>query len=149
MTTPIPIPPSAPTRAGARPFGRSAGDLIGSAVRSLAEAALATQAADRYVAAHLAALRAGAAVLAERGRPANRRARVLSVWSLLPRIAPELGEWAEFFAATGRRRAAIEAGVAVVTPRDADDLMRDAETFVARVSELLGVSHQQGVRVAS
>jgi hypothetical protein len=107
----------------------------------LAVARAATTPAERYVAAHLAALRAAAAVLAVRGRPAGgRRGRMLSVWELLPRVAPELGEWAGFFAASASRRAAVEAGrIDVVGARDADDLLRDAEAFGLVVAEILCV----------
>lgn len=128
------------------PLPRAVDDLLVAARRSLAEAALATRASDRYVAAHLAGLRAGAAVLAARSRPSSRRARVQSVWTLLPRVAPELAEWAEFFATTARRRAAAESGLTVIAARDADDLVRDAESFVARVCEALGLPDQQSVR---
>lgn len=129
-----------------RPPNRTAGeDLLRAARRSLFEAAVCDQPGDRYVTAHLAALRAGAAVLAVRGRPTVRRSRIHSVWALLPRVAPELGEWAEFFEITARRRAAIENGVRSIGLRDADDLLRDARTFVGQVCDLLGVPHQLGV----
>ncbi len=137
------------TSAGPTSAGSAVHDLLASARRSHAEAVLAAQPTDRYVAAHLAALRAGAAVLAARGRPATRRSRVQSVWALLPRVAPELGEWAEFFATTARRRAAAESGLAVIALRDADDLVRDAEAFIARVCEVLGLSYQEAARFAS
>ena len=40
-------------------------------------------------------------------------------------------------------RAAAEAGLrGVVSEREADDLVRDAEAFLARVARLLGVPHQ-------
>lgn len=122
---------------------RSAQELLASARRSLAEASIAATAPERYAAAHLAALRGAAAVLADRGRPSgSRRARVLSVWALLPQVAPELGEWAAFFAAGARKRAAAEAGLDVVTHREADDLVRDADAFLARVCEVLDVAYQ-------
>lgn len=122
---------------------RSVDDLLTAARRSLTEASLAGTAGERYAYAHLAGLRAAAAVLAARGRPsAGRRSRVLSVWVLLPQVAPELGEWATFFAQGARKRAAAEAGLDVVSHREADDLVRDAETFVLRVCDLLGVPHQ-------
>lgn len=123
-------------------ISRPADDLLAAARRSLTEASIATTAGERFAAAHLAALRAAAAVLADRGRPATRRSRVLSVWVLLPQVAPELGEWAAFFAAGARVRAAAEAGIDVVSHRQADDLVRDADSFLARVCELLGVPHQ-------
>ncbi len=128
---------------------RAAADLVVAAGRGLVEAALATSADERYVAAHLAALRAAAAVLADRGRPNARRARLCSAWELLSRVAPELGEWAQYFAATARRRAGVEAGTVVVSPRAADDLLRDAEVFLARVCDLLGAPSQQVVRFAA
>lgn len=127
----------------ARPIvPRSAEELLVAARRSLTEASLATTAHERYAAAHLAALRAAAAVLAARGRPSGTRSRVISVWVLLERRAPELGEWATFFAAGARKRASAEVGIACVTGREADDLVRDAQTFLSRVCDLLGVPDQ-------
>lgn len=97
----------------------------------------------RYATAHLAALRATAAVLAARGTAdyqAGRRSRVTSVWALLVLVAPELTEWASFFAAGASRRAATEAGIArVVTAAEADELVRAAGQFVAVVEVGLGV----------
>jgi hypothetical protein len=98
---------------------------------------------ERYVTAHLAALRAAAAVLAVRSRPGG-RSGPRSVWEVLPRLAPELGEWAAFFASTASRRAAIDAGrTDVVSARDADDLLRDAEAFHHLVESSLGLPYQQ------
>ena len=129
----------APVSAGAR-------SLLAAARRGLTEAELARTATERYAAAHLAALRAAAAVLAARARPATsaaRRGRPLSVWTLLAGVAPEMGEWAEFFAAGARKRALAEAGLpGSVTTREADDLLRDATTFLAAVETKLGVLRQ-------
>ncbi|MEK6441148.1 SAV_6107 family HEPN domain-containing protein [Pseudonocardia sp. T1-2H] len=92
----------------------------------------------RYPAAYLAALRAGASVLAVRARPKPRRGASRSVWQLLGEVAPELGEWAAFFAACSGTRAAAEAGIErLVSRRDADDLLRQAEQFVGIVRELV------------
>jgi hypothetical protein len=124
---------------------RSADDLLLSARRSLTEASIATTAGERYAAAHLAALRAAAAVLAARGRPSSRRSRVMSVWVVLPQVAPELGEWAAFFAAGARKRAAAEAGLDCVGHRESDDLVRDAEAFLARVCEFLDAPYQSAL----
>ena len=84
------------------------------------------------------------AVLAARARPApTRRNRVTSVWALLVVVAPELGEWADYFAAGASKRAAAEAGIPrVVSAQEADDLLRAAEQFVAVVEEALGVARQ-------
>jgi hypothetical protein len=112
----------------------------------LVEAALATSASERYVSAHLAALRAAAAVLAVRTRPASRRGAPPSVWTMLATVAPELHEWATFFAASASRRADAEAGIpGAVGAREADDLLRDAETFLALIETTLGVAHQQSL----
>jgi hypothetical protein len=113
--------------------------LLGLARRGLSEAARTTAPGERYALAHLAALRAAAAVLACRTRPSPpRRSRPRPAWVLLAEVAPELREWAEFFAAGAAKRAAAEAGLAgVVSPREADDLLRDAQSFLARVETTL------------
>jgi hypothetical protein len=142
MTTRSATTRSATTRSATT---RSAHDLLASARRSLIEASIAATAGERYAAAHLAALRAAAAVIADRGRPAARRSRVISVWVLLPQVAPEFAEWADFFAAGARKRAAAEAGIDAVTHREADDLVRDADAFLSRVCEVLRVAHQPAI----
>lgn len=120
--------------------------LLGLSRHGLLEAASAAHPVDRYAAAHLAALRAAAAVLACRARPAptsGRRARPTSAWVLLSAVAPELREWAEFFAAGARKRAAAEAGLpGAASVREADDLLRDVQTFLAVVETALGRVHQ-------
>ena len=123
-----------------------AGTLLALARRGLVEASSAERPAERYATAHLAALRAAAAVLACRARPVGgtRRSRPTSAWVLLAGVAPELAEWAGFFAAGARKRAAAEAGLpSAVTPREADDLVRDAETFLSVVETTLGFDGHQ------
>lgn len=126
------------------PVVPAARDLLDLARRGLVEAAMASRAPQRYAAAHLAALRAAAAVLAVRARPlGSRRQGPRNVWALLPQVAPELAEWAAFFAAGAGKRAAAEAGLTrAITSREADDLVREAETFLALVETTLGVPHQ-------
>lgn len=121
---------------------RPAHDLLAAARRTLVEASLATTPGERYATAHLAALRGAAALLAARSRPSGRRSRVRSVWVVLPRIAPEFTEWAEFFAATARKRSAAEAGLPCVLSREADDLVREADAFVARIAHTLDLPYQ-------
>lgn len=125
-------------------------ELVAAARHSLTQALMAAAPADRYAAAHLAALRAAAAVIAARG-PVRRRARgrVRSVWLVLPEVAVELTEWAEFFAAGARKRALAEAGVPCVTAREADDLLRDAQAFVDRVIAFLQLAHQPMLPIAA
>ncbi len=121
----------------------SALGLLDQARRGLQEAAELSVPAERYATAHLAALRSAAAVLAARTRPVDtrlRRRRPTSAWVLLTEVAPELGEWAAFFAAGAAKRAAAEAGVTrAVTAREADDLLRDAGTFLALAETTLGL----------
>ncbi len=117
-----------------------ASTLLGLAHHGLQEAGSPQQhPTERYALAHLAALRAAAAVLACRARPASpaKRSRPTSAWVLLTQVAPELGEWAAFFAAGAPKRAAAEAGLPAVTAREADDLLRDAEAFLAAVEQLV------------
>ncbi len=119
----------------------------------LDEARTAAEPGDRLVAAHLAALRAVAAVLAQRGRPPRRRGqpRPLSAWVQLPLVAPELAGWAPVFAAAAPRRAAVENGrTGVVSAQQARDHLAAAEALVAEVSRLLGTGIPQHLpRVAS
>ena len=123
----------------------SALSLIESARRGLADAADESGPGARYVAAHLAALRAAAAIVTVKTgpAPAPRRKTLRSVWELLPRVEPALSEWSAFFAAGAAKRAAAEAGLTrAVTAREADDLLRDAGTFLSLAEEALGLPSQ-------
>jgi hypothetical protein len=134
---------SARTSGSSGPRGSTAGvlDLLATAHRGLTEAAVEPRASRRYAVAHLAALRAAAAVLATRAKPGGRRGP-RSAWELLAQAAPELSEWAAFFASGAGKRAAAEAGLDAVTSREADDLVRDVETFLALAETTVGVPHQ-------
>jgi SAV_6107-like HEPN len=109
----------------------------------LAEAELAKRPSDRYLAAHLSALRVVAIVLTYRasskiGRSAG---RPQNAWRMLAEVAPELAEWAAFFAATESKRDAIRAGAtSIVSAREADDLVRDARAFLRLVERAVGFS---------
>lgn len=118
----------------------SAAALLGQARLVLGEAAAATDVGERFRLAHLAALRIAAAVLAERGRPASARRRLMSVWVLIDTVAPEYADWARYFAAGAPARAAVEAGSRhAVSLRDADDQLRAATDFLAIVEPALGL----------
>src|SRR5438067_4172947 len=118
--------------------------LLATSRAALREAQRAESAPERFATAHLAALRAAAAVLAARARPDDARARrPTSAWVLLTSVAPELGEWARYFAAGADKRAAALAGLrTAVTAREADDLLRDAHTFLHLVETTLGLMPQ-------
>ena len=158
-TGPAATGPAAPGPARPRPSATPAGStsrlpastLLALARHGLVEACGAATAGERYAAAHLAALRVAAAVLACRARPVAggpasvpRRTRPTSAWVLLADVAPELAEWAAFFAAGAAKRAAAEAGLpSAVTPREADDLVRDVEAFLVMVEGSLGLPGSQ------
>jgi hypothetical protein len=114
------------------------------AAESLREAAASSEVPARYATAHVAALRATAALLAARARPATQqtsRRRQKNAWVLLAEVAPEFAEWASFFAAGASKRAAAEAGSRrAVTEREADDLVRDVDRFLALVEQSLGLT---------
>ncbi len=137
------ITPAVPDRVRCR-VAPSALALLASARQGLASAEGDASAGGRYVGAHLAALRAAAAIVAARAEPAApRRRRPASVWELLPRVEPTLSEWAAFFAAGAGKRAAAEAGLPrAVSGREADELLREAATFVSLAESALGVPVQ-------
>jgi hypothetical protein len=133
LAGPLPMPRSVPG---------AALSLLRTARQGLAEAEAETDAGTRYIGAHLAALRAAAAIVAARGEPGTgaRRRRPRSVWELLPQVEPALAEWAAFFAASAAKRAAAEAGLPrAATAREADDLLRDASTFLMVAERALGL----------
>jgi hypothetical protein len=138
--------PGSTGSAGALPVPRSVPGAVLSLLRTarqgLAEAEAETDAGTRYIGAHLAALRAAAAIVAARGEPGTgaRRRRPRSVWELLPQVEPALAEWAAFFAASAAKRAAAEAGLPrAASAREADDLLRDASTFLMVAERALGL----------
>ena len=143
---PVSTGPASTGTAGALPMPSrvpgAALSLLRTARQGLAEAEAEGDPATRYIGAHLAALRAAAAIVAARGEPGTgaRRRRPRSVWELLPQVEPALAEWAAFFAASAAKRAAAEAGLPrAASAREADDLLRDANTFVAVAERALGL----------
>lgn len=139
--------PTRPVSPPSHPFDVPAAShaYLARSAASLSEAVATTEVPLRYARAHVAALRATAALLAARatpltGRPRRRPAQK-NAWVLLAEVAPELAEWAAFFSAGAAKRAAAEAGsVRAVTEREADDLVRDADRFLAVVEESLGLT---------
>ena len=135
---------AAPTGAAVRPVSEVTSTYLERAAASLWEAITSTDAGLRYANAHVAALRATAALLATRATPSPaRRGRSVqrNAWVLLAQVAPEFAEWAAFFSAGAAKRAAAEAGSArAVTEREADDLVRDADRYLGLVEESLGLT---------
>ena len=127
---------------GGTDVGSAALRLMVSSQHGLAEGRRHGSAYSRYAAAQLAVLRAAAAVLSARRVPgrASHSLPPRSLWELLPEAEPTLSGWAAHFAAGSRNRAAIEAGLAPsVSRREANELLCDAETFVALAAEALGI----------
>ena len=136
-------PHNAPFTAGPHTLPATTHNYLLRSAESLSEAVAARDVATRYACAHVAALRAAAALLAARARPVApaRRRTQKNAWVLLAEVAPELGEWATFFAAGAAKRAAAEAGsTRAVSEREADDLVRDADRFLAVVEHALGLT---------
>lgn len=123
-------------------------DLLERAAGSILQACHAQTTADRYIHAHLGAQRAAAALIVARSAQACRRGRdgkIAGVWEALGGVAPEFGEWADYLALCGRRRVGIEAGGRPPASREADDLLRGAETFLGLIRAALGlpVGHEE------
>ncbi len=135
----------AATDPNAQARSTSAGQLLTAAWRSIAEATQHEDPTDRFDAANVAALRAAAAVVSVRAHrdssadsQTGRRRGLETVWDILPRIAPELAEWADFFAVHSRVRGVARSDRSVrIGQRQADDLLRDADRFAHEVRGLL------------
>ena len=103
--------PSPATLQRRPPVVAAARDLLGTARHDLADAMVTTvphRALRRGPPRGAARRRRGARGAHPAGRPPS---RPRSVWVLLPQVAPELAEWAAFFAAGAGKRAAAEAGL--------------------------------------
>ena len=137
----------------AAPRGATAGaalELVERARADLLEACHTRGVAERYLQSQLGAMRAAAALVSARAG-GERQSGPQSLWDLLPAVAPELTEWAEFFAVTTARTLPTgptrptgppdraTALTAPVSAREADDLLRQAETFVDLVCRSLGL----------
>ncbi|MDT0214853.1 SAV_6107 family HEPN domain-containing protein [Rothia sp. ARF10] len=108
--------------------------LLEQSRQCLAQAYAAELATARFVASQDAAMRAAAALVAQQGRRGPQ-----DLWPLLARHTPELGEWADFFALAAVHRQEVESHARRVSVREADDLLRSAETFLGLVTSALGM----------
>lgn len=129
---------------GSVPIPPSALDLLARSDAELVAAQLAGSPEDQFVHAHLAALRAGAALLQVTGRPA-RRPMPRTVWDMVALVAPELGEWTAFFAAGAAARSAVEAGrEGAVDATRAERTLSAAEDFQDAIRASLEPSGRAG-----
>ena len=123
--------------ASAAPVPARVFELLGRADAELVAAQFSPEPWEQLSHAHLAALRAGAAVVAARGTPTGRRAR-RTVWSMLGVVAPELGSWSTYFAEAASLRAAVDAGrFELVGPARAEEAVCAAEDFVDAARDLV------------
>jgi hypothetical protein len=112
-------------------------DLLGRADAELLAAQYSPESWERFSHAHLAALRAAAAVVAHRGRPAGRGAP-RTVWGMLERVEPALAAWGQFFADGAALRSAVEAGrFDAVDEARAESTLCAAEDFLDEARRLL------------
>jgi hypothetical protein len=126
----------------AAPLPDTALELLARSDAELVAAASAATPEEAFRHAHLAAMRAGAAVLAVRGRPGP-RTRARTVWDMVARVAPELAPFTAYFAGNAAARAAVEAGRAgAVDAARARRATAAAEDFHAAVRAL--VAEPQG-----
>lgn len=113
---------------------------LGRARTAVVEADLAISPSERFLAAYLAALRVAAILLSLRvvSVSGSKRARPRNPWRMVAEAAPEFGEWAAFFGTRQPKFEAVRAGAtAIVTAREADDLVRDSMRFLALVEKAL------------
>ena len=120
---PLPLPPTAVSA-----LARSDAELVA--------AQLAGSPDEQFLHAHLAALRAGAAVLEVTGRPV-RRPQPRTVWEMVSLVEPSLAERCAFFAAGAALRAAVESGRGEVEPARAEITLAAAEDFADAVRAVI------------
>ncbi|MDO8107414.1 SAV_6107 family HEPN domain-containing protein [Isoptericola sp. b441] len=123
-------------------------ELLARSDAELIAADLAGSPDERFVHGHLAALRAGAAVVAARDRLAGRRRGPRPVWELAAAAAPELADWTARFADAAPLRAAVETGRADVDEERADRAVAEAADFAAAVRTLLAADEYQQLRAS-
>jgi hypothetical protein len=101
----------------------------------LAAAAVALNPADRFIYAHLAAVRAASAYLRLLRVPKPRGAAA-SIWERLATAAPDFALWATFLSSGTRRRRALEGG-AHIYDEEADEMVEVVEHFRDAVAKAL------------
>lgn len=122
---------------GSAPVPARVRQLLVRADAELVAAQFSAEPWEQFSHAHLAAVRAAAAVVAAQGAPTGRFAP-RTVWGQLGAVAPSLSRWAAVFADAAPLRAAVEAGrFDRVTAARAEQALVEAEDFVDVVRDLL------------
>ena len=123
-------------------------DLLRRADAELLSAQFSSEPWEMFSHAHLAALRAGAALVAERGRPAGRGAP-RTVWGMLDAVAPELHALSALFAQSATLRSAVDAGrFELVTATRAQRALAAAEQLVDAVRGAVEASRAESPDLA-
>lgn len=124
-------------------------DLLRRADAELLAAQFASEPWEMFSHAHLAALRAGAALVAARGRPTGRGAP-RTVWGMLDAVAPELHPLSALFAQSATLRSAVDAGrFDLVTASRAERALTGATELVDAVRDLLAGAGAGDARLAA
>jgi len=119
----------------------SAARLMTRAERELAQVTSGQEPQESFLHAHMAALRAAAAVLELQVVPGGRRRRVRSAWEQLAEAGPQWQEWADYFAQGAPVRAAIESGrTTTLSAAEADELVAAATDFLDVVRDEVSAS---------
>ena len=137
----MPVKTLRAARSAAPGLSGRAAELLQRADAELVAAQFSSEPWEQFTHAHLAALRAGAAVLAER-QPLSGRRGPRTVWELLDAVSPELGRWSSYFAGGASLRAAVDAGrFDAVSADRAEQVLCHAEDFLDIVrAELEGAA---------
>lgn len=139
--------PATPAAVDPAAVDPAAVELVARCDAELVAAQLATDPADRFLHAHLGALRLAGALLAAAGaRPPRGRPR--SAWDRLTAAVPECAPWAAFFTTGAPIRASLDAGVDSVDDALATRWVDATEDFRDEVCRRIGIDPYADLRSA-
>lgn len=122
--------------------------LLKRAHRELDDALTQRSLREKFIRAHMAALRAAAAALAL-SPPETKRGKVKSAWVQLAELGPQWAPWVEFYTASAQTRAAIEAGLLrEIAERDVEQAVQVASQFLHVVESHISEYEEQFRRLA-
>ena len=146
-TAPTDAPAATPAAVDPAAVDPAAVELVARCDAELVAAQLAPDPADRFLHAHLGALRLAGALLAAAGaRPPRGRPR--SAWDRLTAAVPECAPWAAFFTTGAPIRASLDAGVDSVDDALATTWVNATEDFRDEVCRRIGIDPYADLRSA-